>query len=176
MRIYVGTYKKYNEGSLEGDWLDLNDYSDKEEFLIACRELHKDEKEPELMFQDYDADESWESYFYSEYGISEDYWTAKEMIQDSGLSDEIIGCYLECNGYDSLKSIQNAIDCYVGTYNSKEDFAIACTENDNIDYDSLPYYIRCAIDWNEVARQLEMAEYDLVKDSNYNYVAFWKNV
>ncbi len=35
-----------------GKWLDLSDYSDKDEFLEACRELHKDEQEPEFMFQD----------------------------------------------------------------------------------------------------------------------------
>lgn len=53
-RVYVGTYNKYNNGSLFGKWLDLSDYSDKDEFLEACRELHKDEQDPELMFQDYE--------------------------------------------------------------------------------------------------------------------------
>ena len=37
--VYVGTYAKYNNGSLFGAWLDLSDYSDKEEFYEACREL-----------------------------------------------------------------------------------------------------------------------------------------
>ena len=27
-RIYVGTYAKYNDGSIAGKWLDLNDYED----------------------------------------------------------------------------------------------------------------------------------------------------
>ena len=40
-RVYVGTYGKYNNGSLFGAWLDLSDYSDKEDFYEACRELHK---------------------------------------------------------------------------------------------------------------------------------------
>ena len=39
-KVYVGTYAKYNNGSLFGAWLDLSDYSDKEEFYEACRELH----------------------------------------------------------------------------------------------------------------------------------------
>ena len=42
-RVYVGTYARYNNGSLFGKWLDLSDYSDKDEFLEACRELHKDD-------------------------------------------------------------------------------------------------------------------------------------
>ena len=37
-RVYVGTYGKYNNGSLFGAWLDLSDYADKEEFYEACRE------------------------------------------------------------------------------------------------------------------------------------------
>lgn len=53
-RVYVGTYNKYNSGSLFGKWLDLSDYSDKDEFMEACRELHKDDQDPEFMFQDYE--------------------------------------------------------------------------------------------------------------------------
>ena len=34
-KVYVGTYAKYNNGSLSGAWLDLSDYSDKEEFYEA---------------------------------------------------------------------------------------------------------------------------------------------
>ena len=34
-RVYVGTYGKYNNGSLFGAWLDLSDYSDKEDFYEA---------------------------------------------------------------------------------------------------------------------------------------------
>jgi antirestriction protein len=50
--VYVGTYAKYNHGDLSGAWLDLDDYSDKEEFLAACKKLHADEEEPEFMIQD----------------------------------------------------------------------------------------------------------------------------
>lgn len=53
-RVYVGTYGKYNNGSLFGSWLDLSDYSDKEDFYEACREIHKDEEDAEYMFQDWE--------------------------------------------------------------------------------------------------------------------------
>ncbi|MDV3778667.1 antirestriction protein, partial [Elizabethkingia anophelis] len=53
--IYVGTYKKYNEGSLFGKWLNLSDYSDYDELLEAMKELHQDEEDPEFMFQDYEC-------------------------------------------------------------------------------------------------------------------------
>ena len=50
-RVYVGTYGKYNNGSLFGTWLNLSDYLDKEDFYEACRELHKDEEDAEFMFR-----------------------------------------------------------------------------------------------------------------------------
>jgi hypothetical protein len=51
-KVYVGTYKKYNEGSLKGAWLTLENYKSYEDFVKACKELHKDESYPELMIQD----------------------------------------------------------------------------------------------------------------------------
>lgn len=51
-KVYVGTYKKYNEGSLKGGWITLTDCKNYAAFLTACRQLHKDERDPELMIQD----------------------------------------------------------------------------------------------------------------------------
>lgn len=51
-KVYVGTYKKYNNGSLKGAWLDLSDYGDYDAFLAACKKLHKDEKDPEFLIED----------------------------------------------------------------------------------------------------------------------------
>ena len=53
-KIYVGTYGKYNAGSIKGEWLDLEDYANKQEFIDACYKLHADEHDPELMFQDWE--------------------------------------------------------------------------------------------------------------------------
>lgn len=52
--VYVGTYRKYNNGSIAGAWLTLNDYKTPEDFWRACRLLHSDERDPEFMFQDYE--------------------------------------------------------------------------------------------------------------------------
>ena len=78
-KVYVGTYGKYNIGSLSGAWLDLSDYSDKEEFYEACRELHKDEEDAEYMFQDWEnvpeglIGESW---------ISENFFSLRDAVED----------------------------------------------------------------------------------------------
>lgn len=54
-KCYVGTYGKYNSGSIEGAWLDLADYATHSEFVAACRELHKNESDPEFMIQDWEG-------------------------------------------------------------------------------------------------------------------------
>lgn len=59
--VYVGTYAKYNAGSIYGDWLMLSDYADIEDFYEACRELHADEEDPEFMFQDWEVEAELES-------------------------------------------------------------------------------------------------------------------
>lgn len=55
IRVYVGTYHKYNNGSIAGRWLTLNDYKTPEAFWAACKQLHRDERDPEFMFQDYEV-------------------------------------------------------------------------------------------------------------------------
>ena len=64
MKLYVGTYHKYNCGSIYGKWIDLDDFSNKNEFLSACFEVHKDEDDPELMFQDVECEFGWERQLY----------------------------------------------------------------------------------------------------------------
>lgn len=54
-KLYCGTYGKYNNGSIKGAWMDMTEYEDAEEFFAACRELHKDEADPEFMFQDFEC-------------------------------------------------------------------------------------------------------------------------
>lgn len=48
--VYVGTYKKYNEGNIFGEWFTLGDYLDYNEFIQACKDLHEDEEELELVW------------------------------------------------------------------------------------------------------------------------------
>lgn len=51
-RVYVGIYGKYNNGSLFGAWLDLSDYSDKEDFYEASREFRNDEEDADDLVRD----------------------------------------------------------------------------------------------------------------------------
>ena len=53
--VYVGTYGKYNDGSLCGLWIDLSSFNDYDEFINFCKAIHADEEDPELMAQDYEG-------------------------------------------------------------------------------------------------------------------------
>ena len=53
--VYVGTYSKYNDGSLCDLWIDLSTFNDYDEFIDFCKAIHADEEDPELMAQDYEG-------------------------------------------------------------------------------------------------------------------------
>lgn len=54
-RAYIGTYAKYNNGSLAGAWMILTDYENYDAFLAACKQIHRDEPDPEFMCQDVES-------------------------------------------------------------------------------------------------------------------------
>lgn len=114
MRVYVGTYSKYNNGSIAGKWLDLSDYDSKADFIEACLELHKDETDPELMFQDW---EGIHNHWISECSIDTELW---DVVNDSSLDIEAVNAYMDwMNGWDA----QDFMDKYVGQYDSFKEYA-----------------------------------------------------
>lgn len=125
-KIYVGTYRKYNEGSIYGKWLELCDYSDISDFYKACTKLHKDEKDPEFMFQD------WEEI--PEGLISESYLSDKTFEIINTLSEmkntdsESFCSYLDLKSYDlsdmDIEEIKsNYEDDFCGEFDSEQAFA-----------------------------------------------------
>lgn len=121
-RVYCGTYAKYNAGSLFGQWLDLSDFADKEEFLARCKELHKDEPDPELMFQDW---ENIPDCFIGESYIKESLWPYLEAVEDLSEDErEALKDYA-----DNFSQSQDGIDIddfrdkYAGKWDSEKEFA-----------------------------------------------------
>lgn len=115
-QIYVGTYAKYNNGSINGAWLKLEDYADAEEFHQACLELHKDEEDPELMFQDY---EGFPRAFYGECSLSPALWDWLELSDDDR---ELLEAFQEVRG-DTSATLEDAQDACFGKYESVLAFA-----------------------------------------------------
>jgi len=87
MKLYVGTYNKYNNGSIQGAWIDLTDYTDSEGFYQACVELHADEQDPEFMFQDF---EGFPKDLYSESGNIDAIYEYIEFVNETYLSQEAV--------------------------------------------------------------------------------------
>lgn len=157
-QIYVGTYRKYNEGSLFGKWMQLSDYSDLEEFIEACKELHKDEEDPELMFQDWEEipegliNESW---------LSEDFFEFRDVVET--LKNEDQDAFMVWVDFDSqdlanedpYNLVSKFRSAYHGKYTSEEDFAYQLVING---YD-LSEFSQTYFDYEKFARDLFMTDY-----------------
>lgn len=119
--VYVGTYKKYNEGNnnkLDGKWLNMSDYDSYDDFIVACKELHKDEDDPEFMFQDFDFDSEVRlvlKQLVSESHVDPQAWDVFELD-----SEELTYVLATWDNYDSSLSVKEALekgrDSYLGSY------------------------------------------------------------
>ena len=142
-RLYVGTYAKYASGSIAGDWLSLEGH-DADSFHAACLELHSDEVDPELMFQDF---EGFPRDFYGESHLDGRVW---EWVACSESDRELWEAYAEAIGYPiGDTELACAQDAFCGQFDSVEDFAEQTCE-DCSDLSGVPDFIRHCIDWRAV--------------------------
>lgn len=157
-RIYVGTYAKYNNGSIYGKWLDLSDYSDKEEFYEACHELHDDEPDAEFMFQDW---ENIPSSLIGESWLSDNLFEVIEAVSELDENErEAFYVWLNDGNRDmDTEDINGLIDSfrddYRGNYKDEEDYAYEIIEQC---YD-LPEFALNYFDYEKFARDLFMTDY-----------------
>jgi len=136
-RLYVGTYAKYNSGSINGAWLDLSDYSGREEFIEAAAALHDDESDPEIMYQDYEGfPEAWYCESSAPPAIL---W---EWLE---LSEEDRDAYAAYLSYNPTGDIDDFRDAYRGTANSEADFCAELAEEQGAIPKDFPNWIH--IDW-----------------------------
>ena len=121
--VYCGTYKKYNEGSLFGMWIDLEACSDADEFFEVCRELHKDEADPEFMFQDF---QGFPKEMYHESMSADDVEKIIAYLQLDDDEREMLESYCECTG-DCIGDFEDFVDtakeCNCGQWDSFQQFA-----------------------------------------------------
>ena len=158
VQIYVGTYEKYNNGSIYGAWLKFEDYSDYEDLKKAMRELHKDEDDPEFMIQDYEC--SWiikgldlisESY------ISEDIFNIIDVIKNCTYEEEVIEAYIYSIGNvsnDIQDVLEKVNESYCGEFSSDQTFTQQLLEETGDLSSVLPSYIH--IDWERTAYDIMM--------------------
>jgi antirestriction protein len=145
VRVYVGTYAKYNAGSLKGAWLDLEKYSDKDDFIAACNALHNDEVDPELMFQDH---EDIPKGMIGESYIREDVWGWLAMDEDDR---ELLTVYRQINQDADL---DDARDHFWGRAGSPKAFAEEYAEQGGMT-EKIPQELLYCIDWQAYADSLD---------------------
>ena len=164
--IYVGTYHKYNCGSLYGIWIDLLSFDDYDDFYDFCKRLHRDEEDPEFMVQDFECfPKSW----YHESGLPDE--DEFERIREYGNLDsddkEMFDAYMDCFG-DENATFDDARDKFMGYYNSDEDFAYQMAE-DTCMLENVPENIKCYFDYKAFARDLMM---DYYKSNGYYFQSY----
>lgn len=151
--VYCGTYAKYNNGSIYGMWIDLTTFADYEDFIDFCKELHADEHDPELMFQDY---EGFPTEWYSESCMDEE--TFDKIVEYGNLDkddQEMWDAYIDYCGGDA--DFSTARDRCMGKWDSEVDFA-----EDIVDQcytDSIPQNLIYYFDYEKFARDLFMDGY-----------------
>lgn len=150
--IYCGTYGKYNNGSLDGAWLDLEAFDSYDEFLEICALLHDDEDDPEFMFQDY---QGFPREWYDESGLKESFDNIVEYCKLDENDREVFDAYYEWSGNADFAHFR---DHYMGKFDTEEDFAeyivSECYDLDNMMGD-LSFYF----DYERYARDLFMTDY-----------------
>jgi antirestriction protein len=129
--VYVGTYKKYNDGSLRGKWMDLDKFDSYADFLKAALELHEDEEDPELMFQDY---ENFPREFYGESHLDPKLWDWISLDEED---KAILSAWMKSGG--KIGEIDEAKDRFLGKYDSKRDWAMEWTEDAGMPKDTSFY-------------------------------------
>lgn len=142
-RIYVGTYAKY----IGGAWLDLEDYADKEAFHAACLELHKDEVDPELMFQDF---EGFPRSYYSESSVPEALW---EWLALDEHEQELLAAYQ--HGVTDDGTIEQARGAFIGKADSEADWAAQWLEETG-GLEGVPEHLKNYIDFEAYARDARL--------------------
>ena len=146
--VYVGTYAKYNDGSLFGVWVDLVKCGDYNTFMDVCHNLHADEVDPELMYQDY---ECFPSAWYSESGIDED--TFDKIIEYADMDDDdrdAFDEFSEAFGNDCVESFRER---YMGKYDSEKDFAEHIVD-ECYNLDNMMGHLASYFDYDAYARDL----------------------
>ncbi|WP_316397328.1 antirestriction protein ArdA [Bradyrhizobium sp. 33ap4] len=142
-RVYVGTYAKYNSGSIKGAWIDLENCASHGDFIAECNKLHSDERDPEFMFQDF---EGFPRSYYNESSISPDLWDWFKLDENDR---ELLAVYQD--NVDQSGDIDRAREAFCGKYDTEADWAEEWL-NDTGGLEGVPEHLRNYIDFEAYAR------------------------
>ena len=166
-RIYCGTYGKYNNGSIFGKWFDLTDYNNLNELYDAFKKYHKNEYDPEFMFQDW---ENIPDKLISESWLHDDLYDYIEFINNKNINSELFMKYWN-NTYSSgqlSEVIRNFENNYLGCYDSFRDYSDEMADND-LECSNAPQFCYSYFNYESYAHDLEM-DYHVIKLNNESHI------
>lgn len=151
--LYVGTYHKYNCGSIFGAWIDLTACVDYEEFMDVCHRLHADEDDPELMFQDFQYfPERW----YSESGLTEEVFD--KITFWYGLTEKEQEAYEDFMWLFQDEDYQHFKEKWV--CDTKSEAAFAQEQAQELYPEFANSYLASFVDWERYAEELFSTDYE----------------
>lgn len=149
--LYVGTYAKYNMGSIRGLWIDLSTFDTYDDFIDFCYAIHADEDDPELMFQDY---ECFPREWYDECPNRDSF---DNILRYSELCEQYQKDAVDAFVGWGCEDLENFEDCYCGEYNSEKDYAIEVI-NECYDIEKMMGNLSNYFDYDAFARDLFMCD------------------
>nr|QHV89603.1 hypothetical protein PGJFMKIC_00037 [Escherichia coli] len=152
--VYVGTWHKYNCGSIAGRWFDLATFDDERDFFAACRSLHQDEADPELMFQDY---EGFPGNMASECHINWAYVEGFRQARDEGC-EEAYRLWVDDTGETDFDTFR---DAWWGEADSEEAFAVEFASDTGLLAD-VPETVALYFDYEAYARDLFLDSFTFI--------------
>ena len=152
--VYVGTWHKYNCGSIAGRWFDLTTFDDERDFFAACRALHQDEADPELMFQDY---EGFPGNMASECHINWAWVEGFRLARDEGC-EEAYRLWVEDTGETDFNTFR---DAWWGEADSEEAFAVEFASDTGLLAD-VPETVALYFDYEAYARDLFLDSFTFI--------------
>lgn len=168
IKIYCGTYEKYNNGSIAGKWFDLSDYESIEELYTAFKEYHKDEDDPEFMFQDYEVENDLLKDLVGESYLNENVYSFIEAIENASYDTEVYAAFNNYHSIDNYDDVNQFIEAcgeaYQGEYDSDKEFVEQLLTETGCIPENMPNYVH--IDWESTARDVMM---DYHTDSNHYF-------
>jgi len=154
--IAVGTYGKYNRCRNRWAWLNPLDYDSRSDFYTACYELHDDEEDPELMFQE------WEGFPNGNAVINESGWLDWEFIDSlrKAIENHNAAAYIAFVEWSFDTDYSKFEDAYYSEAESEEAFTEAYLV-DNGALSDVPEWVIPAIDFGYLARDLFSSDFTL---------------
>ncbi|MFZ9560135.1 MAG: antirestriction protein ArdA [Vulcanococcus sp.] len=171
--IYVACLASYNNGTLYGAWIDLEDGIEYDELREAIADVISHSPTPgaeEYAIHDYCGLPKW--LMSSEWPDLDQLCEYCGNLADLAADGQRQEAYeLACENQYQLLSIDDALDSYYGTYSEPAEFAYDYYEQQGT-LDEVPEELRHRIDWEGVWHDMDCNGWAALKTADGDYAIF----